>query len=105
MMSSKSRSKPKKEEEVETKLPISQRKYFNLIYSLVVYTLFAIGVLLIILSYSNVFQQGYAIFIAFGVLGLAIILFTMRSSFRHSAPQPSEEKEEEEDDSLKMRAR
>jgi FtsH-binding integral membrane protein len=102
-MSSKNRSKPKKEEEIETRIPITERKYFNLIYSIVVYTLFAIGVILIILSYS-VLQQGYAIFIAFGVLGLAIILFTMRSSFRHSAPQPSEEKEEE-DDGLKMRTR
>ena len=102
-MSSKNQNKPKKEEELETKLPISQRKYFNLIYSIVVYVLFAVGVILIILSYT-VLQEGFAIFIAFGVLGLAIILFTMRSSFRHSAPQPSEEKEEK-DEGLKMRDR
>jgi intracellular septation protein A len=102
-MSSKNRNKPAKEEELEEKLPIAQRKYFNLIYSSVVYVLFAVGVILIILSYS-VLQEGYAIFIAFGVLGLAIILFTMRSSFRHSAPQPSEE-EEEKDEGLKMRQR
>ena len=100
--SSKNRSKPK-EEEFEPKLPITQRKYFNLIYSLVVYTLFAIGVILIILSYS-ILQDTYVIFISFGVLGLAIILFTMRSTFRHSAPQPPEEKEEK-DEGLKMRDR
>ncbi len=102
-MSSKNQNKLKKEEELETKLPISQRKYFNLIYSIVVYVLFAVGVILIILSYT-ILQEGFAIFIAFGVLGLAIILFTMRSSFRHSAPQPSEEKEEK-DEGLKMRDR
>ncbi|MHA1955272.1 MAG: hypothetical protein ACXAAM_05190 [Candidatus Heimdallarchaeaceae archaeon] len=102
-MSSKNQNKPKKEEEIETKLPITQRKYFNLIYSIVVYVLFGVGVILIILSYS-ILQEGYTIFIAFGVLGLAIILFTMRSSFKHSAPQPSEEKEEK-DEGLKMRDR
>jgi len=102
-MSSQKSNKPKKEEESETKLPIAQRKYFNLIYSIVVYVLFGVGVILIILSYS-ILQEGYTIFIAFGVLGLAIILFTMRSSFRHSAPQPTEEKEEK-DEGLKMRDR
>ena len=102
-MSSKNKNKSKKEEEIETRLPITERKGFNLIYSSVVYILFAVGVLLIILSYSVVENQ-YVIFIAFGVLGLAIILFTMRSSFRHSAPRPSEEKEDK-DEGLKMRER
>jgi intracellular septation protein A len=102
-MSSKSKNKPKIEDEIEERVPITQRKYFNLIYSLVVYTLFAIGVILIILSYS-ILKDTVVIFIAFGVLGLAIILFTMRSSFRHSAPQPSEEPEDK-DESLQMRSR
>ena len=102
-MSSKSKNKLKTEDEIEEKLPITQRKYFNLIYSLVVYTLFAVGVILIILSYS-ILSEGVTIFIAFGVLGLAIILFTMRSSFRHSAPQPSEDTEDK-DEGLQMRNR
>ena len=104
MSSKKKKKEPEVEEEVV--LPLMERPKFRLIYSIVVYTFFSAGVLLLILGYTDIWPsetaQQVATFTSFGVLGIGIVLLTMRSSRKHSAPQPEEEKDE---DTLQMRTR
>ncbi|MCE7739544.1 MAG: hypothetical protein KAU62_09705 [Candidatus Heimdallarchaeota archaeon] len=104
-MSSKKR---KKEPEPETgiKLPLMQRPKFKLFYTMAVISFFSLGIILLILSYSIWADNSYVMFIALGVLGVGIILLTMRSSHRGSAPSSDKQEEEEKDkDTLKMRTR
>jgi len=105
-----SSKKKKKEPEVpeEVYVPLMERPKFRIFYSITVYALFSIGILIIILAYTVfVDAEGnanpFALFGGLGVLGVGIILMTMRSSRKHSAP-PEEEKEKDED-TLQMRTR
>ena len=99
-------SKPKKEpsEEFEGRVPLMQRPYFNLFYTFLVITLFSAGIILLILSYSVLSDTPSILFVSLGVIGLAIILLTMRSSYKNTAPKAEEEKEKD-DNGLKMRSR
>lgn len=105
-MSSKKR---KKEPELETeiKLPRMQRPKFKLFYTMAVISFFSLGIILLILSYSIWKNNSYVMFIALGVLGVGIILLTMRSSHRGSSPSSDKQEEEKEKDkdTLKMRTR
>jgi pilus assembly protein TadC len=103
-MSSKKR---KKEPEPEIRLPLMQRPKFKLFYTMAVLGFFSLGIILLILSYSIWADKSYAMFIALGVLGVGIILLTMRSSHRGSAPSSDKQEEEKEKDkdTLKMRTR
>ena len=97
---------PEKTDEPPKKPPIFQRKRFNLIYTIVTATLFVIGGSLIIIFQIFVANQ-YGFFAGLGIMGLSIILFTSRTTFKHSAPQTtSDEDEGEKDDKgLQMRRR
>ncbi|MCE7742195.1 MAG: hypothetical protein GOP50_07020 [Candidatus Heimdallarchaeota archaeon] len=99
-----SSKKKKKEPEIpeEVQLPLMERPRFRLFYSIAVYTIFGAGIILLILSYSIWDGNPYVLFSALGILGVGIILLTMKSSRKHSAPPEEEEKEE---DTLQMRAR
>ena len=65
---------------------------------------FSLGIILLILSYSIWADSSYALFIALGVLGVGVILLTMRSSYKSSAPADQEEQEKDKD-TLQMRGR
>ena len=101
-----SSKKKKKEPEVpeDVYVPLMERPKFRLFYSISVYVLFSAGVLLLILSYSveALRDNPFILFTSLGILGLGIVLMTMRSSRKHSAP-PEEEKKDE--DTLQMRTR
>ncbi len=101
-MSSKKKSKEPEIPE-EKLLPLMERPKFRLFYSIMVYTTFSVGIILLILSYSIWEGNIYVMFSALGILGVGIILMTMKSSRKHSAP-PEEEKEKDTD-TLQMRAR
>ena len=103
-MSSKAKSKKVTSEEFEGKVPLMQRPYFNMAYTFLVITLFSVGVILLILSYSVLSDVPSILFVSLGVIGLAIILLTMRSSYKNTAPQAQEE-EKKDDNGLKMRNR
>jgi len=104
-MSSKKRKK-EPQPETEIKLPLMQRPKFKLLYTMAVIGFFSLGIILLILSYSIWVDNSYAMFIALGILGVGIILLTMRSSHRGSAPSSDEQEEEKKDkDTLKMRTR
>ena len=103
-MSSKAKSKKATSEEFEGKVPLMQRPYFNMVYTFLVITLFSVGVILLILSYSVLSDVPSILFVSLGVIGLAIILLTMRSSYKNTAPQAQEE-EKKDDNGLKMRNR
>lgn len=81
-----------------------ERPRFNLIYTIVVFLFFGAGIILVILSYTILRGNSYVLFVSFGVIGVGIILLTMRSSYKHTAPTASEE-EESKDEGLKMRDR
>ncbi|MHA1222166.1 MAG: hypothetical protein ACTSSG_03575 [Candidatus Heimdallarchaeaceae archaeon] len=102
-MSKNRKKKTEKSEESGERIPLMQRPRFNLIYSIIVTVLFATAIILIILSYS-IESLGFVLFIALGILGVGIVLLTMRSSYKHTAPA-EEEKKREDDDSIKMRNR
>ena len=104
-MSSKTKSQSETSEEFERKVPLMQRPYFNMFYTFLVITLFSIGVILLILSYSVLSDMPSMLFVSLGVIGLAVILLTMRSSYKNTAPQAEEEEEKKEDTGLKMRNR
>ena len=104
-MSSKKTNSKKPEEEFERKPSLMERPRFNLIYTIVVFLFIGAGVILGILSYTVLSGNGYMFYIALGVLGIGIILITMRSSYKQSAPTTSEESEEDKDEGLKMRNR
>lgn len=99
-------SSKKKKNEPETpeikQVPLMERPKFRLFYSIGVYSIFGIGIILLILSYSIWEGNIYVLFSSLGILGVGIILLTMRSSRKHSAPP---EKEEKDNDSLQMRTR
>ena len=105
-MSSKKRKKDP-EPETEIKLPLMQRPKIKLLYTMAVIGFFSLGIILLILSYSIWDENSYAMFIALGILGVGIILLTMRSSHRGSSPtsDKQEEEEEKDKDTLKMRTR
>lgn len=103
-MSSKKKSKTETPEELEGKVPLMQRPYFNLFYTFLVITLFSIGIILLILSYSVLSDMPSMLFVSLGVIGLGIILLTMRSSYKNTAPK-AEQEEEKDDNGLKMRNR
>ena len=86
----------------EEPLPLMERPKFRLFYSIAVYALFSVGIILLILSYSVWDSNMYVLFGALGIIGVGIILLTMRSSRKHSAPPPEEKKDE---DTLQMRTR
>jgi len=100
-MSSKKKRKELDIPETEDKLPLMERPRVKMLYTFAVITFFSVGIILLILSYS-VWDDPYSMFVALGILGLGIILLTMRSSQRHSKPQKEEEKDE---DTLQMRFR
>jgi hypothetical protein len=101
-MSSKKKGKAQEMLEEEVYVPLMERPKFRLFYSIAVYTLFSVGILLLILSYSIWNGNPYVLFSSLGILGVGIIMMTMRSSRKHSAPPPEEEKDE---DTLQMRTR
>ena len=103
-MSSKKTNTKKPEEEFERKPSLMERPRFNLIYTIVIFLFFEAGIILIILSYTVLSGNSYILFVSFGVIGVGIILLTMRSSYKHTAPTASEE-EENKDEGLKMRDR
>ena len=100
-MSSKKKNKEPELPE-DTSIPLMERPRFRLFYSIAVYTIFSVGIILLILSYSIWEGNPYVMFGALGILGVGIILMTMRSSRKHSAPPKEEEKDE---DTLQMRTR
>lgn len=103
-MSSKKKKIPEKEE-LSKKTGLFHRKRFNKVYTGIIGLLFIIGMTLI-LVFSIVVQNDYGFFAGLGVMGLAIILFTSRTTYKHSGPtKDAEEKEEEKNDSLQMRRR
>jgi hypothetical protein len=105
-MSSKKINSKKAEEEVERKPSLMERPRFNLIYTIAVFLFIGTGVILVILSYTALSGNEYILFIALGVLGLGIILLTMRSTYKQSTPSTTEEEEEKDkDEGLKMRDR
>ncbi len=102
-MSSK-KNKKEPEPKIEEKLPLMQRPKFKLFYTMAIIAFFSLGIILLILSYSIWADSSYALFIALGVLGVGVIMLTMRSSYKSTAP--AAEKEEEKDkDTLQMRSR
>lgn len=104
-MSSKKKQSQKHQPEIpeEKLLPLMERPRFRLFYQIVVYTILGAGVILLVLYYTIWQDQAVALFSSLGVLGVGIILFTMRSTRKHSAPP--EEEEEKDEDTLQMRTR
>lgn len=102
-MSSK-KIKKEPEPEIEVKLPLMQRPKFKIFYIMLIISFFSLGIILLILSYSIWADSSYALFIALGVLGVGVILLTMRSSYKSSAPADQEEQEKDKD-TLQMRGR
>ena len=103
-MSSKKTNSKKPPEEIERKPPLMERPRFKLIYTIVVFLFIGAGVVLAILAYTALSGTNYILIVALGILGIGIILLTMRSSYKHSAPSASEE-EEDKHEGLKMRER
>lgn len=104
-MSSKKKKIPEKQEEPTKKTGLFHKKRFNLLYTGIIGLLFIIGMTLI-LVFSIAYQNDYGFFAGLGVMGLAIILFTSRTTYKHSGPtKDADEKEEEMNDTLKMRRR
>ncbi|MBY9001570.1 MAG: hypothetical protein KGD64_11675 [Candidatus Heimdallarchaeota archaeon] len=104
-MSSKKNKIPMEPEQLEKKTGLFHRKRFNRIYTSFIILLFIVGMTLI-LVFQIAVQNEYGFFAGLGIMGLAIILFTSRTTYKHSAPtKDSEEKEEEKKDSLQMRRR
>ncbi|MCG3216162.1 MAG: hypothetical protein KAS63_05570 [Candidatus Heimdallarchaeota archaeon] len=104
-MSSKKKVKTEAKEDIPTRIPLMQRPRFNLFYTMMVIVLFSAGIILLILSYSIFSDIPSLLFVSLGVLGLGIILLTMRSSYKKTAPSVEEEEEAKTDDSLRMRNR
>ena len=104
-MSSKKPNSKKSVEEVERKPSLMERPRFNLFYTILVFIFIGAGIILVILSYTALCGNGYILFVSFGVIGVGIILLTMRSSYRHTAPTTSEEEDKSKDEGLKMRDR
>jgi hypothetical protein len=102
MSSKKGRKEP--EQEIEVKPPLMERPKFRLAYTMGIITFFSIGIILLILYYSVWNEYGYTLFIALGVLGLGVIMLTMRSSYRSTSPA-ADEKEQKDEDTLQMRSR
>ena len=99
-----SKKKAKEPEIPEEKLlPLMERPKFRMFYSIMVYATFSVGIILLILFYSIWEGKIYVLFSALGILGVGIILMTMKSSRKHSAPPPEEE--EKDKDTLQMRSR
>ena len=98
---------PEKQDESTKKTDIVDRKRFKLIYTGIIILLFIIGMtLILVFSLIEVDYKEYGFFTGLGVMGLAIILFTSRTTYKHSAPtKDDEESEEEKSDSLNMRRR
>ena len=103
-MNSKKTNSKKPSEEFERKPSLMERPRFNLIYTVVIFLFIGAGVILVILAYTALSGTNYILIVALGILGLGIILLTMRSSYKHSVPSESEE-EEDKDEGLKMRDR
>lgn len=103
-MSSKNKSKTETSEEIEGKVPLMQRPYFNLFYTFLIIILFSVGIVLLILSYSVLSDVPSILFVSLGVIGLGIVLLTMRSSYKNTAPAAQQE-EEKDENGLKMRNR
>ncbi|MHA1201528.1 MAG: hypothetical protein ACTSQ4_03295 [Candidatus Heimdallarchaeaceae archaeon] len=104
-MSSKKRNTPEKDEQPPKKTGLFHNKRFNLIYTGIIGLLFVAGMTLI-LVFSIVLENDYGFFAGLGVMGLSIILFTSRTSYKHSIPsKDDDEKEEEKNDGLQMRRR
>ncbi|MHA1345500.1 MAG: hypothetical protein ACTSVO_10320 [Candidatus Heimdallarchaeaceae archaeon] len=105
-MSSKKKTIPEEQEEPIKKTGLFHRKRFNLIYTGIIILLFITGMTLILVFSLGDTQSDYGFFAGLGVMGLSIILFTSRTSYKHSAPtKDAEEKEEEKKDTLQMRRR
>ncbi len=104
-MSSNKKKIPEKLEEPIKKTGLFHKKRFNLFYTGIIGLLFVIGMTLI-LVFSIAYENDYGFFAGLGVMGLAIILFTSRSTYKHSGPtKDADEKEEEKNDGLQMRRR
>lgn len=100
-------SKKKKKElepEVAEKPPLMERPKFKMFYTFAVITFFGLGIILLILSMTIWSEIGYLLFISLGILGVGIVLLTMRSSYSTSAQEKKQE-EEKDPDSLQMRTR
>ena len=69
----------------EKKPPLFHRKRFNLIYTIVLSVLFVVGFSLI-LVFTIIIPNDYGFWAGLGVGGLAIILFTSRTTYKHSVP-------------------
>ena len=100
------RNKIPEEEQLPKKTGLFHRKRFNLIYTGIIIFLFILGMTLI-LVFTIVVPNDYGFFAGLGVMGLAIILFTSRTTYKHSAPSniSNDKEQEEEDDGLQMRRR
>ena len=104
-MSSNKKKIPEKLEEPTKKTGLFHKKRVNLFYTGIIGLLFVIGMTLI-LVFSIAYENDYGFFAGLGVMGLAIILFTSRSTYKHSGPtKDADEKEEEKNDGLQMRRR
>ncbi len=105
-MSSNKKKIPEKQEELAKKTGLFHRKRFNLIYTGIIGLLFVTGMTLILVFSIGEAQNDYGFFAGLGVMGLAIILFTSRTTYKHSGPtKDTDEKEEEKNDGLQMRRR
>ncbi len=105
-MSLRKKKIPEKIDESKKKADMVDRKKFKLIYTGIIILLFVIGMTLILVFTLIEVEYGeYGFFAGLGVMGLAIILFTSRTTYKHSAPTKDAEEEEENSDTLKMRRR
>lgn len=86
------------------KVPITKKRSFNIIYTSVMISFFAIGILLLILS-NSVFKSDVVFFIALGIIGIGIVLLTQRSVYRQTAGETTASKKDEEEMGLKLRER
>ncbi len=104
-MSSKKKNTPEKEEQPTKKTGLFHNKRFNLIYTVIIVLLFVAGMTLI-LVFQVFLDNEYGFFAGLGIMGLSIILFTSRTSYKHSIPsKDADEKEEEKNEGLQMRRR
>ena len=96
-------------EQPEKKTALFHRKKFNLFYTGIIILLFIIGgTLILVFSLVPDITSDYGFFAGLGVMGLAIILFTSRTTYKHSAQSvdsDKKEEEEEKDEGLQMRRR
>lgn len=93
-------------EPIEKKPPLFQRKRFNLIYTIVM-IFFIVAGMTLVLVFSTAVPNDAGFIGGLALSGIAIILFTSRSTFKHTAVTQNDKKDEdkEDDEGLQMRRR